>query len=586
MMVRPVAESVPDVISRLEGCTRFGARFVPASGEPVFYSYADVARRAQAAAATLQAAGLKPGDRAAVILPTSIEFLDTFLGVQIAGGIPVALYPPFRLGKLDEYFARARRMLSKVGAGFLITDSRIKRLLGTAAVGVESLRSVLDAKDLQKGGGAWSTPSVDPSQPAFLQFSSGSTMDPKAVIVSHAGLLANLEMMKHWLVYRDESEVENGAVCWLPLYHDMGLVGCLYQGLYYPATITYMGPEVFLARPAFWLQTISRYRAAISPAPNFAYGLCASKIKDEEMEGVDLSRWRAALNGAEPIDPADLERFCERFARWGFERHAMTPVYGLAEAGLGVSFSDLEGPPLTTEFDRHTLAAEGLAKPGSGRKLVSAGAPLAGLEIAIRNGSDEPAPAGAVGRILIKGPSITPGYYEDAELTDRTIRNGWLDTGDLGFFHEGNLYIAGRAKDIIILRGRNYAPQQFEELLLDVEGVRRGVTVAFGSVVEGMGEQLFILAERDARSDRPGDEVASEIKSRILAGISIHPYHVEMLAPGTLPRTSSGKLRRSEAQRQFFADELARPADVTPLRMMKELGKSQLAWMRFRSEKS
>ena len=577
--------TIVDALLRLESCTRLGARFAPATGEHKFHPYAEILRRAQSAAAVLQAEGLEPGDRVAVILPTSVEFFDAFLGVQLAGGIPVALYPPFRLGKLDEYFARVRRMLGKIGARVLITESRIKRLLGPAVVGVESLRRVMDAKDLQ-GGGNWRQPEIDPAQPAFLQFSSGSTVEPKAVMVSHTNLLANLDMMKRWLVYKDESELDRGAVCWLPLYHDMGLVGCLYQGLYYPATVTYLGPETFLARPASWLQTMSKYRAVISPAPNFAYGYCASKIRDNEMEGVDLSGWRAALNGAEPIDAHDIERFCERFARCGFRREAMTPVYGLAEAGLGVSFSSLEDAPQFTEFDRLALSAERLARPGAGRKLVSVGRPLAGLEISIRDDEDRPVPAGAVGRILVRGASITPGYYDDPELTARTIRNGWLDTGDLGFFHADNLHIAGRVKDIIILRGRNYAPQEFEELLAEVNGVRRGAAVAVGSVVDGAGEQLFILAEKDSRSDRPEDEIEADIKSKILAGVSLIPHHVEILRPGTLPRTSSGKLRRSEALRQFLAGELAAPADVTALKMLREVGKSQLAWMKFRGEKS
>lgn len=579
-------ETIIEALLRLEDCNRTGARFIPAGGEHRFYPYAEILRRAKTAAAMLQREGLEKGDRVAVVLPTSVEFFDAFLGVQLAGGIPVALYPPFRLGKLDEYFVRVRRMLGKVGARFLVTESRVKRLLGPAVVGVESLRRVIEAGDLQKAAaGDWRQPAVDPTQPAFLQFSSGSTVEPKAVMVSHINLLANLEMMKGCLTYRDESEPVDGAVCWLPLYHDMGLVGCLYQGLYYPATVTYLGPEQFLAKPASWLQALSRYRAVISPAPNFAYGLCASKIRDQDMEGVDLSRWRAALNGAEPIDIQDVDRFCERFARWGFRREAMTPVYGLAEAGLGVTFSNLDHSPEIAEFDRHALSAEGRAVPGSGRKLVSVGRALAGLQVVIRDDEDRPLPSGLAGRILVKGPSITTGYYEDPELTARILRDGWLDTGDIGFFHEENLYIAGRAKDIIILRGRNYAPQEFEELLAGIEGVRRGAAVAVGSVVEGSGEQLFILAEKDSRSDRPDEQIIEDIKSHILSGLSVMPHQVEMLRPGTLPRTSSGKLRRSEALRQFLAGELAAPADVTALRMLKEVGKSQLAWARFRAEK-
>jgi acyl-CoA synthetase (AMP-forming)/AMP-acid ligase II len=577
--------TLPEILLNLETCTRWGARFVTPSEEATFYPYQDVLRRAQQAAATLQARGLRRGDRVALILSTSIEFFDALLGVQLAGGIPAALYPPFRLGKLDEYFARLRKMLSKVGARFLITEGRIKRLLGPGVVGVESLEEVLEAKDLQNGGGRWQPVDVDPAEPAFLQFSSGTTVEPKAVMVTHTNLLANLTMMERCLVYRDESEIDNGCVCWLPLYHDMGLVGCLYLGMYYPGTVTYMGPDTFLARPAIWLRTLSRYRSAISPAPHFAYSLCATKIKDEEMDGVDLSHWRAALNGAEPIESDGIQRFTERFARWKFQATAMTPVYGLAEAGLGVTFTGLDDLPRFTEFSREGLWNGGAAHPGPGRRIASVGRQLPGVEVAIFDDLEQPVVEGGVGRIWVKGPSITKGYWESPELTANMIHGDWLDTGDLGFFYEGELYIAGRAKDLIIIRGRNYAPQEMEELLLDVEGVRKGCVAAVSTLIEGEGEQLIMLAEKDPRSKRPEEEVRAEISHRILKGLSLKPRDVELLEPGTLPRTSSGKLRRSEALRQFLAGELVAPEKVNALKLLFEVGKSQLAWAKFRAEK-
>jgi len=578
-------ETLPEILLNLENCTRWGARFVVPSEEATFYPYQDVLHRAQKAAAALQSRGLRRGDRVALILSTSIEFFDSLLGVQLAGGIPAALYPPFRLGKLDEYFARLRKMLSKIGARFLITEGRIKRLLGPGVVGVQSLEEVLEAKDLQNGGGRWQPVDVDPAQAAFLQFSSGTTVEPKAVMVTHTNLLANLTMMERCLVYRDESEIDNGCVCWLPLYHDMGLVGCLYLGMYYPGTVTYMGPDTFLARPAIWLRTLSRYKSAISPAPHFAYSLCATKVKDEEMEGVDLSRWRAALNGAEPIESDGIQRFTERFARWGFKPAALTPVYGLAEAGLGVTFTELDDLPRFTEFSREGLWNGGTAHLGPGRRIVSVGRPLPGVEVTIRDDQEQIAPEGRVGRIWVKGPSITKGYWESPELTANIIHGDWLDTGDLGFFHEGELYIAGRAKDLIIIRGRNYAPQEMEELLLDVEGVRKGCAVAVSTMVDGEGEQLIILAEKDPRSKRPEDEVMAEIGHRLLTGLSLKPRDVELLEPGTLPRTSSGKLRRSEALRQFLAGELVPPEKVNALKLLFEVGKSQLAWAKFRAAK-
>jgi fatty-acyl-CoA synthase len=578
---------VLDMLLSLETVTTRGARFLTASLGETFYPYSEVLKRIKTAAATLQAHGVKKGDRVAIILPTSIYFFDAFLGAQLAGGIPTALYPPFRLGKLDEYFARLREMLDRIGARFLITDSRIKSLLGQAST-VQSLTAVFDVKDLfertKSTAADWREIDVDEDEPVFLQFSSGTTLRPKAVQVSHVNLIENLKMMGNTLdaVYRDGSEGDRGCVTWLPLYHDMGLVGCLYVGLSYPATITYLGPEMFIGQPAIWLQAISKYNAIISPAPNFAYGLCLQKVKDSEMEGVDLSGWQLALNGAEAIDIDTINRFAERFARWGFQRKAITPVYGLAEAGLGVTFPRLEREPVFTEFDRESLAGEGRAVPGVGRKLPSVGKPLPGLSVEVRDPEGKPVPEGWVGRIYINGPSITKGYYNDPEMTaDILDADGWLNTGDLGFFFEGNLYIAGRAKDLIILRGRNYAPQEFEDPIYELEGIRLGCAAAVGTMIEGQGEQLIILAEKDSRSDLADEAIAAEIKKRLLAKAGIEPYHVEMLAPGTLPRTSSGKLRRSEALNQFLAGELTPPEKVTTLRMLKEVAKSQVAWMRF-----
>ncbi len=573
--------NVPEMIEALEHCSDSGARFPGAGGKEDYYPYQTVASRAWNSAGTLQAAGLKPGERVAIILPTSIQFFDAYLGTQMAGGIPAALYPPFRFGRLDEYFARLRRMLAKIGARYLITDSRLKRILGPAVEGDGTMiHTVLDAATLHTGPHGVPV-KVDPDQPAFLQFSSGSTVEPKAVMVSHTNLVNNLAMMLEALGSYTAEESAHGGVCWLPLYHDMGLVGCLYLGLYTPGTTTYLSPETFIARPALWLQTISRYRAVISPAPHFAYGLCLKKVRDEEMEGVDLSSWRFALNGAEPIDVETMQRFGERFARWGFRPDALKPVYGLAEAGLAVSFPDPQSAALVVEFDRESLAKDGVAVPGLGRKLPSVGRPMPGLAVEIQDAEGEKLPPGRVGRIRVKGPSITRGYFGDPELTADIIRNGWLDTGDLGFIFEDDVYIAGRAKDLIIIRGRNYAPQEFEELLLEVEGVRTGCTVAGGTFVDGVGEQLVILAEKDVQSDRTEEEVAAEIESRILKGLSLNVHDIALLPPGTLPRTSSGKMRRSEALQQYLKGTLAPPEKVNAATMLQGLGKSQLAWARF-----
>jgi len=573
--------TIIEALLAVEGCTHLGARFIPLSGEPVFYPYREILARAKAAAGVLQARGLEPGDRVAVALPTCVGFLSTFLGIQLAGGIPAALYPPFRLGRLEEYHARTLGMLTRIGARFLVTDSRIAKLLGRIARDADCLAAVFDVRELD-GPAVWQPAAPEPDSPAFLQFSSGTTREPRAVIMTHQNLLANLEMMN--AVFRSflPPEYPREAVCWLPLYHDMGLVGCMFNGLYHPATIDYIAPEAFIARPALWLQTLSRFRGAVSPAPQFAYSLCASRIRDEEMAGVDLSGWVIALNGAEPIDPEAMRLFSDRFSRWGLRASAMTPVYGLAEAGLAVTFSDTRKPPLVREFDREALSEGSEARPGVGRELPSVGRPFPGLDVRIADEGDRPLPEGRVGRILIRGGSITPGYFGDPEATAETIRDGWLDTGDLGFISGGELFIAGRLKDLIIIRGRNVAPQEIEEALWGLPGIRPGCVVAVGAQVDQKGEELIVLAEQDPRHPRPEAELAEAVRERILERAALCPWHVQILGPGTLPRTSSGKMRRQEALRLFLAGELLPPEKMGTLRILKEVAKSQVAWGRFR----
>jgi len=585
MQLKTTQRTIVDVLIGLSSHTRTGARFVRRNGAAEFYSYRDILASAQATAAGLQKRGIQKGDRVALILPTSKGFLDAFLGCQMVGAVPAALYPPFRFGKLDEYFTRTRQMLSKIGARMLITDARVRKLLGPVTSGVECLESAIDVTDLDSDGAHLRLPDVNPDDPAFLQFSSGSTREPKAVIMTHRSLIANLEMMASAFRSIPNADPEHGGVCWLPLYHDMGLVGCMLSGVYYPATVTYISPEDFIVQPSLWFKTISRYKGIISPAPHFAYRLCYAKVRDEEMEGVDLSSWRLAINGAEPIEIEGMRLFQERFSKWGFRPQAMTPVYGLAEAGLAVTFSELAAPPLVTEFDRELLATSNRATPGHGRALPSVGKRLPGLDVQIWDDNNHAVAENLVGKIVVRGASITPGFFNDPELTSAAIQDGWLDTGDLGFFHQENLYIAGRAKDLIIIRGRNYAPQEIEDLLFDLAGVRTGCAVALSAAAGPDGEQLIILAEKDLRAPVPEAELSAAIGERILAGLSLRPYLVQILEPGTLPRTSSGKFRRADALRMFLAGELVPPEKVTALKLFVELGKSQIAWGRFRLRK-
>ena len=561
-----------------------GLRFVDAAEREEWFPWPLVRSRALGACGQLQAYGVAPGDRVALVLPTSIEFFDAFLGVLLAGAVPVPLYPPVRLGRLDEYAVRTARMLELVCACLVVTDRRVRRLLGPA---VAAARPPLGCVALEEVAEATPRPEcVTPDDLALVQFSSGTTVDPKPVALSHRAVVAQTLRLKCFWPQPEDRTVDSG-VSWLPLYHDMGLIGCVLPALEHPGTLTLIPPELFVARPAVWLRTISHYRATISPAPNFAYGLCLDKIRDNDLDGVDLSCWRVALNGAEPVAPRVLRGFCERFAAWGFRPSAMTPVYGLSEAALAVTFSDVEAPFASRRFDRERLAREGQAAPAAdGVELVALGRPLPDFALRIVDDDGRELRPGQVGRLLVQGPSLMEGYLDQPEATAAVLRDGWLETGDLGFLHDGLLFLTGRAKDVLILRGRNHSPHEVEDAAGSVAGVRAGCAAAVSWLPEGdTGERLLLLVEarRDVASDAY-PQIASECAAAVRAAAGLHPDRVEVLAPGTLPRTSSGKLRRAETLRRWLARELDPPAAVTPLRVLAAAARSRLAFARLQLE--
>jgi fatty-acyl-CoA synthase len=516
-----------------------GLTFCDTQERESFLAYSELHSRAARTAGALRELGISPGDRVAIVLPTGVSFMDAFFGALLAGAIPVPLYPPVRLGRLGEFHARTARMLEVCGARIVLSDARISRLLGVA---VSRARPALGLHKLPLQGTALEELG-DSNDLALIQFSSGTTVDPKPVALTHSNVLHNVAAIESFI---PENDAQAG-VSWLPLYHDMGLIGCLLLAVYRPGPLTLLGPEVFLGRPALWLRAIARHKATVSVAPNFAYGLCLRRIKDEEVRGIDLSSWKLALNGAEPVAPQVLRNFAERFSANGFDARALMPVYGLSEASLAVTF---------------TPAARGARTLQRGaRELASVGTPLPGVEVRV----DE-------GRILVRGPSIMRGYFGNDEATKAVLRDGWLDTGDLGFIEEGELFVAGRAKDIIVLRGANHAPQEFEDALDGLEGVRPGCAAAVALHTQE-GEELAMLVELDGETVG----LAEAVSVRVVERTGIKPHLVQLLAPGTLPRTSSGKLRRTEAARQLEAGELKAPDAVTLLHVAKEMARSALA---------
>lgn len=591
-----------------------GVRFLDREERARFYPYAQLYERAARAGSALRARGIAPADRVAIILPTSPDFYDAFFGALLAGAVPVPLYPPVRLGRLAEYHASTASLLRGCGARIVLTDVRTARVLGRSVasagpdLGVHTVARLradgrghglgrrVDAgsgrrEEAGSGGSFPAAPDVD--DVALVQHSSGTTGLPRPIRLTHRAVLENVRAIRTRILeaFPERAGHEHAVVSWLPLYHDMGLAGCVLTAMAQPVDLTLIPPEVFVSRPATWLRAISRYGATVSGAPNFAYALCADRIRDEELAGHDLSSWLVALNGAEPVSARALRRFTSRFAGFGFRPSALTPVYGLAEATLAVTFSDPASPVREGSFDREALVRDGVARPAAtdGVKLVSVGRPLPGVRLLIADESSiettmnaRAVDEGVVGRVLVSSPSMMDGYEGSASGAPPHPREPWLDTGDTGFLLDGELYLYGRAKDVLVLRGCKYAPQQVEHALDGLAGVRKGCVAAIGLPSEEAGEeQLVVLLERARDARRSDDDALAEnARRRIAAATGLVPGEVFILEPGTLPRTSSGKIRRAEARRRYEIGELSPPDRVSGLSLMRELVRSRLALAR------
>jgi fatty-acyl-CoA synthase len=554
-----------------------GVTFVDLAERETFLPWGEVHARACRVAGALSARGVRLGDRVALVLRTEPAFLDAFFGAWLAGAVPVPLYPPVRLGRLDEYVAATARMLAVSGARLVVSKGGVRRLLGGAIERARPALGCVDADDLA-GAALDGARSVAPGDLGLVQFSSGSTVDPKPVALTHAALAAQADV----LVAATAPGPADVLVSWLPLYHDMGLIGALLGAMSYPGPLVLLAPEHFLARPALWLRAVARHRGTLSAAPSFAFAYAADRVKDAELQGVSLASWRLALDGAEPVSPEAMRRFAARFAPFGFDPGALVPVYGLAEAALAVTFRRPGAPLAGRRIDPARLALDGVVAEG-GREVIPVGAPLPGVEVALRGPGGRSAGEGRLGRIFVRGPSLMREYLGDPAATARALEGGWLDTGDLGFVLEGELFVHGRAKDVVVVRGANHAPDEFEGALAGVPGVRAGCAVAAGYVPEGgEGEALLLLVERARGAGAPEADLEAAVRRAVLERTGIAPHAVRVLAPGTLPRTSSGKLRRGEALRRFLAGTLAPPRRVSALRLAFAAARSQLAFARAR----
>ncbi|MCB1761443.1 MAG: AMP-binding protein [Gammaproteobacteria bacterium] len=552
-------------------------------------SYHDLGRNAQRIATALQQQGVVKGDRIALMLPTGSDYLYTFFAILLAGAVPVPLYPPVRLSQLEDHLRRHSAILESAGCTLLVTVAQAKGVSRLLQARVATLRRILTPEALAASAASFRPVPCDGGDTAFLQYTSGSTGQPKGVVLSHAHLLANIRAMGGAI----DASANDLFVSWLPLYHDMGLIGAWLGSLYYALPLVLMSPLAFLSRPQRWLRMIERHRGTLSAAPNFAYELCLTKLRDEDLQGLDLSSWRLAFNGAEPVNPQTLANFSARFARYGFRPSALTPVYGLAEAAVGLAFPPLERGPLIDSIERESLLASGRAEPApetddNPLRLVACGQPLPGYQIRIVDGHGRELPERREGEVQFQGPSATSGYFGNPEATATLFADRWLKTGDRGYLVRGELYLTSRSKELIIRGGRNIYPYETEAAVGRIAGIRKGCVAMFGAADNASAtERVILVAEARESDPRRRRELRDAVLACASELLGSPPDEVIIAAPHTILKTSSGKIRRSDLRQRYLEGALERPPGSLGRQLLRfGLGSLAPGWRQLRQSLS
>jgi acyl-CoA synthetase (AMP-forming)/AMP-acid ligase II len=526
-------------------------------------TYGELDRSARRIAAGLRAHHAR-GDRAILLYPPGIEYITAFFACQYAGVIAVPSYPPFTQRHVMQ-------LLSIIG------DAMPRSVLSSREV-MEAVRPVVEKSLQVRAGWRWlctqdlegfGEPDLSGGESgiSFLQYTSGSTSKPKGVMLTHENLLHNLHLIEEGFGHHKDSR----GVIWLPPYHDMGLIGGILQPAYAGFPVYLLSPLSFLKKPLRWLRAITKYRATTSGGPNFAYELCIRKIPSEAKKALDLSSWDLAFNGAEPIQPSTIERFTQAFGPCGFDAKAYYPCYGLAESTLIVSGGRKGEPPRVKSFDQAALLQNKVRPPSSaGKSYVGCGGSLDHGEIVIAHPESMTAcPKGSIGEIWARGPSVASGYWNNPEETERVFRayladtneGPFLRTGDLGFIHEGELFITGRLKDTIILRGRNVYPQDIERTAEESHpGLRKGCNAAFA--IDGQNENRVVLLQEVSSDyfvleDLKADEICSTIRTAVAVNHGIQVHDVVLIKSNTLLKTTSGKVQRSACRTEYLSGKLA-----------------------------
>ena len=544
-------------------------------------TYSDLAQGARSVAAGLLARGLAPGDRVALMLPTGPDFFLGFFGALYTGAVPVPIYPPLRMSQIEEHLRRQAGILNNAEAAALITMDEARTVATLLRGQVPSLRIVDTVEHLAVGQAASPPRRDDPNATVFLQYTSGSTGDPKGVVITHNNLLANLNAIRD----RFGPGPSDVIVSWLPLYHDMGLIGAWLASLAFGIPAVILSPLTFLTRPQEWLWAIHRHRGTYSGGPNFGFELCLRKIPDEAIEGLDLSSLRHMANGAEPINASTIRRFTERFAKYGFRPDAMRPVYGMAENTLGLSIPLPGSVPVIDRIARDPLAKRGEAVavaqpagPPSGSQgataleVVGCGPVLKGNEVRIIGSNGRELPERREGRLQFRGPSSTQGYFRNEAKTRELMDGDWRESGDLAYIAGGEIFVTGRSKDIIIRAGRNIHPHELEAAVGDIDGIRKGCVAALGIADATAGTEKIVIVAETREEDASTRAQLEDQVAATAARVSRHaarrgaarpasygPENIERQAP---PRRDEGILR-------------ARPDRVEPTRPVVATGAPQ-----------
>ncbi|MFE8583142.1 fatty acyl-AMP ligase [Sphingomonas sp. NCPPB 2930] len=524
------------------------------------YPFSELRDDALACARRLIASGVRPEERIALVAETGPEFAALFFGVIYAGAWPVPLPLPTSFGGRDSYIEQLRVQLASCDPKMLIFPPELAQMAGAAAeaAGVEGID--WDSFATREAPEA-PLPEAKSDAIAYLQYSSGSTRFPHGVAITHHALLNNLAAHSHGMKIQESDR----CVSWLPWYHDMGLVGCFLSPVANQVSTDYLKTEDFARRPLAWLDMISRNPGtSVSYSPTFGYDICARRISSQTKasDRFDLSRWRIAGNGADMIRPDVMQSFVDAFADAGFQATAFLPSYGLAEATLAVSIMP-PGEGIRVELVEETQlsgGARGTDRPQRFRAIVNCGKPARDMVIEIREEDGTPLPDGAIGKVWCKGPSVMVGYFRDQAATEACMVDGWLDTGDMGYMSKGYIYIVGRAKDMIIVNGRNHWPQDIEWAVEQLPGFKAGDIAAFAITTPGGEETPAVLVQCRSSDDEERARLRDEIRERVRAVTGMNCV-IELIPPRTLPRTSSGKLSRAKARNLYLAGEI-KPYDV------------------------